>query len=75
MNIVYGADTAAISHEGSSVLVTKGDVWDADDPFVKAHANLFTDTPDPENVKRTVARDRIEQATQNPGETRTTKRG
>jgi hypothetical protein len=46
-------------------------VWDADDPFVKAHPELFSATPI--KVHRTVAV--VEQATAAPGEKRSTRRG
>jgi len=71
---VYGAATVAASYEGSSILVSAGAIWDADDPFVKLHPELFCDHPSPDAVNRTVSRELIEQATAAPGKRRTTRR-
>jgi hypothetical protein len=71
----YGADTFSTMHEGSAVVVVKGAIWDADDPFVLAHPDYFVPEPNAEHVNRTVSQEIIEAATANPGEHRNVKRG
>lgn len=56
---------------GGTVVVTKNEAWWADDPFVKAHPDLFDDIP-PDVRGRQAAE--IEAATKAPGEKRRTTR-
>jgi hypothetical protein len=55
------------------VTLVPGEAWAADDPFVKAHPEKFA--LEPPRIRRTVARQVIEQASKAPGEKRATKRG
>lgn len=55
-----------VSASVGAVILRKGEVWAADDPFVRQHRDLFTD--EPPRVRRTVAP--VEQATAEPGERR-----
>lgn len=48
--------------------VEEGDAWDADDPIVKAHPELFSDTP--VTVHSSFGKRTVEQATAAPGEKR-----
>lgn len=56
--------------EHGIIRLTKGEAWDADDPFVKARQDLFDD--EPPVVRGT--RGAVETATAVPGGTRKTKR-
>lgn len=47
-----------------------GDVWDAADPFVKAHPELFDVEPTKVNRSTPARNQRVEQATAAPGEKR-----
>jgi hypothetical protein len=77
MQLVYAKATVWVT---SSVQLREGEAWFADDPLVKAHADLFMDTP--KIVRTTLSRREIaerdpapvEQATRAPGERRTTRR-
>jgi hypothetical protein len=77
MQLVYAKATVWVT---SSVQTREGEAWYADDPLVKTHADLFTDTP--KIVRTTLSRREIaerdaaavEQATRAPGERRTTRR-
>ncbi len=65
-----------------TVMLTKGEAWDADDPVVTSHPDWFTD--DPPEVKRSANRSftaesanlaaPVEQATAAPGEKRAYRR-
>lgn len=55
---------------GGTVVVTKNEAWWADDPFVKAHPDLFDDVPP--DVRG--AAPEVEAATKAPGEKRGTRR-
>ena len=68
---VFPVSNAVAAHDGGRVHLSVDQVWDADDPFVKARPELFRDTP--LNVLRTTA-PVVEQATAAPGETRKTNR-
>jgi hypothetical protein len=64
---VYAACSTTYAEPGfGKVVLTEGEAWVADDPFVLAHPNLFR--ADPANPKRT--RPAVEQATAAPGERR-----
>jgi hypothetical protein len=67
---------SAASHAGGLVHMHRGDTWDADDPFVKAHPDWFDDNPPV--VRSTTGNPPqapVEQATRAPGERRTIRRG
>jgi len=73
MRYVYAAGTLSVRAEPEPVRLVAGEAWDADDPFVRAHPDLFTDAP--LTVRRTVparVERPVEQATRAPGEKRTT---
>lgn len=60
---VFALRSASVNYGPLSVTVVEGQVWDANDPFVKAHKDMFTDTP--VRVHRTIAV--VEEATAAPG--------
>ena len=64
---VYALRSASVNYGPLSVNVVEGQVWDADDPFVKAHKDLFSDVP--VRVHRTTPV--VEEATAAPGAKRT----
>lgn len=68
--LVYAKSTASVGWEGGRVRLTAGDVWDGNDPFVRANPSMFTDTP--LKVHRTAAP--VEQASAAPGEKRAVKK-
>ena len=67
MALAYANCTTVYADAGRKIRLAEGDVWDADDPFVKAHPELFS--VEPTKVKRT-APTKVEQATAAPGEKR-----
>lgn len=70
---VFATSTCVRTHEGVPVTVRQNDPWYADDPFVKAHPDLFSETP--VAVTRFNGNDSvIEAATSRPGEKRSTRR-
>ena len=69
--IKFARTTASVGHDGHLVRIVEDDAWLADDPFVKAHPDLFADTP--RNLF--TLNGRVEQATAAPGERRASKRG
>ena len=74
MNIVYANAQGSVPWNGTIVRLNPGDTWAADDPFVKARPDLFSDTPNV--VHRTTPADRpVEVATRRPGERRGAVRG
>ena len=68
---VFARASASVNYGHLSVTVVKGQIWAADDPFVAAHRELFSDTPD--RVHRTTPA--VEEATAAPGAKRTARRG
>ena len=72
--IVYcTANGAASTSDGIPVRLIEGEPWDADDPFVRSHPGVFSDTPPaPRFPRRSQA---VEQATAAPGERRGARRG
>jgi hypothetical protein len=74
IKVVYAVATCASStDDGIGVNLREGDVWAADDPFVRSHPGLFSDEPPgPRFPLRTVRV--VEQATAAPGERRVTRR-
>lgn len=67
-NYRYATSTGVTYWEGHKVPLTRGEVWHASDPFVKAHPELFVDAPP---VVRGYV---VESASKAPGEKRSTKR-
>lgn len=69
--------TTADPANGLLVRLTEGDAWDADDPFVLARPDLFSERPI--RVRRTVPKQAtdtpVETATREPGQKRKTTRG
>jgi len=68
--VVFATATCVTEYDGRAIHVRAGDVWAADDPFVKARGDLFGPAP---VVRRTgPAPDvpRVERATRSPGEQR-----
>ena len=77
-NVVMATSTC---HVGETLMLNEGELWAADDPFVLARPELFTD--DLESVTRrsvkpakaaTPVEAPVEQATAAPGEKRQTRR-
>lgn len=68
MNVVFATRTVSVKNPTGpgTVTVVKGEAWNADHPFVKARKDLFTDSPDPEDVRGGL----VERATAAPGEKR-----
>lgn len=62
---VYANQSGVRPWNGAMMHFTEGETWDASDPFVQAHRDLFGD--EPKKVRRTP---RVERATRRPGETR-----
>ena len=56
--------TLIVGRHGDRILVRAGDAWDAEDPFVQAHPDLFT--TDAKAARRAPA-DVVEDKTANPG--------
>lgn len=75
MKIVFSivGSTSVGAPNGGVHRLNKGEPWDADDPVVLAHPELFSDSP---LRVRTSTRGfvDVEQATAAPGEKRTTRR-
>ena len=70
---VFAKASTSVHFGGGIVRINESQVWPADDPFVRAHPELFTDTPhllsstvDP----RGEVRRPVEAATKAPGEKR-----
>ncbi len=67
------ANCDAVAYEdGKRLQLVKDQIWDANDPFVKARPDLFS--PSPKKVNRTTPAP-VEAASAAPGEKRATKRG
>ncbi len=69
MKYRYAAATGISFFEGQKVSLSRGEVWHASDPFVKANPDLFVDAPP------VVRGHVVESASKAPGEKRSTKRG
>jgi hypothetical protein len=67
---VFAQTSAAIRWGTSALHIHTGDVWPADDPFVKAHPTFFADTPPAGTLRYTQPPETVEQATAAPGEKR-----
>ncbi len=68
MDYVYPNCVTVVRWEGGRVRLNPEQQWPADDPFVKARADLFTTTP--LNVAHSAGYEPVERATAAPGETR-----
>lgn len=68
---VFARTSASVNHGHLSVTVVEGQIWAADDPFVAAHRELFSDTP--ARVHRTAPL--VEDTSAAPGAKRTARRG
>lgn len=70
---VFPVASVAVGYAGGVIHLSTRDVWAADDPFVQARPELFSDTPAVTVVRRTAAAPVVvEQATAAPGEKRKT---
>lgn len=67
-NIVYSTAQCSVGWQGGSVRLQVGQHWAADDPFVKARPEFFSDTSPTNVVHRTTPV--VEDATARPGEKR-----
>lgn len=74
-DICYAKSSLSTGNPANGVIInmTEGEVWAADDPFVLARPDLFTDSPP--LIRRTApAPAPIEAASKAPGERRNAKR-
>lgn len=69
---VFASASVSVRVPGETypVPVRRGEVWYAEDPFVKAHPDLFSDDP----PRARGSEPEVEQATAAPGEKRATRR-
>jgi hypothetical protein len=65
---VYAVSTSSVLWNGRKIRVTVGVPWRADDPFVKAHMDMFSRKPP--IVGSTTENPEVERATRAPGEKR-----
>lgn len=64
-----------VGRGGVRIVVRPGDAWDADDPFVIAHPDLFsTDAKDARRAPAEITEAPVERKTAAPGEKSTVKR-
>ena len=66
----FCTSACVVGWQGQTMHLTANTVWRADDPFVKAHPDLFADTPERIETSRGVVVRGVEQATAAPGERR-----
>lgn len=72
MKIVFATVDCIVAHAGQRVRLAPGEAWDAEDSLVRAHPEMFSETPafarrtDGSGVVAAV----VEQATKAPGERR-----
>lgn len=73
MPVIYAQSSCSAQDPATGLLVrlAANEPWDADDPFVRARPDLFTDRP---QLRRTVDAPAVESATKAPGERRAVKR-
>ena len=81
-DIVFATSTCVVATDdlGTTIRLTLGDPWAAEDPFVKGHQALFSEDCPEGVLRRTVmavasAPPKIERATKAPGEARGVRRG
>lgn len=73
-HIVFATSSgSAAAPDGGIVAFREGEPWAADDPFVTAHKDLFSDAPPGPSFPRRTA-PAVEQATAAPGERRNVRR-
>lgn len=71
-SVVFGKTNTSVGFKGGVVRVTENEIWDAADPFVKDHPELFDATP-PKVRSTTDPRHRpVERAVAAPGRKRPT---
>lgn len=58
------SSTVVVVRGGERIAVRAGDAWDADDPFVQAHPDLFSTDP---KLARRAPVDVVEEKTARPG--------
>lgn len=68
MECVYANTTTHVSWGPDGVFLVEGSAWAADDPFVKARPQFFSE--EPTIVHRTVPARPVEDATAEPGRKR-----
>jgi hypothetical protein len=66
MEYVFSQAACSFDHDGLTINLQPDQVWDANDPVVRAHPELFA--ADPVRVRRTVSP--VEEATAAPGQKR-----
>tara|TARA_R110000868_G_scaffold380056_1_gene646042 strand:+ start:790 stop:1005 length:216 start_codon:yes stop_codon:yes gene_type:complete len=66
----FCSSSALVGWQGQTLHLRAGSVWRADDPFVKAHPDMFSDAPDVLESSSGVTYRPVEQATAAPGEKR-----
>lgn len=71
MDLVYAKQSVHLI--GRGILVVAGEAWDANDPLVKEHPDMFEEDPRRVRSSRTES-GHVEQATAAPGEKRSTRR-
>jgi hypothetical protein len=62
--------SAIVGWQGQTLHLRAGSVWEADDPFVRAHPEMFSDAPEVMETSSGVVHRGVEQATARPGEKR-----
>lgn len=72
--IVFALATCTTADPATGLLVrlNEGEAWAADDPFVTARPDLFSEKPT--KLRRTAEPPPVEVATRNPGERKAVKR-
>jgi hypothetical protein len=75
MSYKFANAQSVVSWNGLRLRLNPGEVWAADDPFVRANPGLFADVPPVVCSSGSAPVSRVEQATAMPGERRTTRRG
>lgn len=71
-DVVYAKSNTSVTNEHGVIYQLKGgEAWDADDPLVHQHPNMFTPSP----VKARTSQGWIETATAEPGKKRKSGRG
>jgi hypothetical protein len=74
VNVVYATTTTSVTNaHGVIYRINGGEAWDADDPIVQQHPDLFARHPVKARTSQGWAD--IETMTAKPGEKRRTKRG
>ena len=66
----FCTSACVVGWQGQTFHLSTNTVWRADDPFVKAHPDLFADSPERVESSGGIITRGIEQATAAPGERR-----